>query len=48
MQMFAKKTKDEAAADGTIVSHILNTGPQPALLPIGMRQIFPHTAQCSI
>jgi len=47
-QTFAKKTKDEAAADGTIVSHILNTGPQPALLPIVIRQIFPHTAQCSI
>jgi len=46
--MSAKKTKEEAAADGTIDSHILNTGPQPALLPIGMRQIFPHTAQCPI
>jgi hypothetical protein len=46
--MFAKKMKDEAAADGTMGSHILNTGQQPALLPVGTRQILPHTSQFSV
>jgi hypothetical protein len=36
-QTFAKNMKDEAGADGTMVSHTLNTGLQPALLPVGAR-----------